>query len=81
MQRTTTKSAIPQTQQWPQLTRLQLNKYEKANGGTAKRTTGALLDSARSKGSVVSSKQAVRGAEPSGKSPTKKEMNGESPLK
>ena len=71
MHRTTTTSAMPQ--QWPQLTRLQLNKYEKVIVGTGKRTTGgAALDSARSKGSVVSTKQAVRDAEQRVKSPAKK---------
>ena len=72
MHRTTTTSAMPQ--QWPQLTRLQLNKYEKVIAGTGKRATGgAPLDSARSKGSVASTKQAaVRDAEQRAKSPAKK---------
>jgi len=79
MHRTTPTSAIPQ--QWPQLTRLQLNKYEKVIAGTGKRTTGAPLDSARSKGSVISTKQAVRDAEQRVKSPAKNQMNSETPQK
>ena len=50
-------------------------------GGTAKRTNAAPLDSARSKGSVISTKQAVRGPEQNVKSPAKKQMNSETPQK
>ena len=78
MHKVTSTPGMPQTLQLPpQLPRLQLNKHEKAIGGIAKRT-GA-LDSARSKGSAVSSRQAGRGAEQSAKSPAKKQMNSETP--
>lgn len=78
MHKVTATPGMPQTLQLPpQLPRLQLSKQEKANAGTAKRT--APMDSARSKGSAMSNRQAGRGAETSAKSPAKKQMNSETP--